>query len=331
MTAEQPTIDIIIVNWNTRQQLQECLSSLSCTRRNGYVVGRVVVVDNGSTDHSADNLSFSNLPLRVIRNDNNRGFSAACNQGVSGSEADYFLFLNPDARLLDDTLEKSVECMSMPEHSHIGILGVQLLCDNGEVARSCARFPTTWSFVSKMTGLNRLFPRTFPDHFYLEWDHLQSCPIEQVMGAYFFVRKSVFDATNGFDERFFVYFEEVDLCLRALQAGWSTYYLATAQCYHSGGGSSGQITAVRLFYSLRSRILYGFKNFKMDSAVALFLSTLLIEPISRVCQAILSGSAARVKGVLHAYLLLWRALPEILGNSHLRKSGSLNLDLETPR
>jgi N-acetylglucosaminyl-diphospho-decaprenol L-rhamnosyltransferase len=329
MIRQVPTIDVIIVNWNTGCQIQECLLSLSRAMQDSYLLGRVVIVDNASTDNSLSGLNCPGLPLFIIQNSSNRGFAAACNQGAAGSTADYLLFLNPDTKLLPGTLTKSVECIAKPENSGIGILGVQLLDEMGEVSRTCARFPTTTSFVSKMLGMNRLFPRLFPDHFYLEWDHLQSRHVDQVMGAYFFVRDAVFREANGFDERFFVYFEEVDFSLRAREAGWSTYYLATAQCYHSGcGGNSGEGKPQRLFYSLQSRIFYGFKNFRTLSAVTLLVTTLFIEPISRIGQAIVRGSTSQLEEVALAYLLIWKALPRVLTRQYLRKTGTLKLDVE---
>jgi N-acetylglucosaminyl-diphospho-decaprenol L-rhamnosyltransferase len=323
-----PTLDIIIVNWNTGQQIQECLRSISHASQQGYILTRVVVVDNASADNSAGDLSCPGVPLFVIHNRANQGFAVACNQGAAESNADYLLFLNPDTKIQSETLTRSVECMVNPGNSNVGILGVQLLEERGEISRSCSRFPTTKSFISKMSGLNALFPRWFPDQFYSEWDHLHSRHVEQVMGAYFFVRNSLFKQVGGFDERFFLYFEEVDLSLRARQSGGFTYYLATAQCSHIGGGSSRQVKAGRLFYSLQSRICYGFKNFHTISAITLLLATLFIEPFSRIGHAIVRGSISQVWETVIAYLLLWQALPRILGSQYLRKRETLRLHLE---
>jgi len=328
VTAHSTELDIIIVNWNTGVQLQTCLAALAESQQVGYRFGRIVVVDNASDDHSADGLSYPVLPLVVIHNNMNRGFGAACNQGAAGSTADYLLFLNPDARVLEDTLSKSIKWMESSEGRRTGVSGVQILDDSGEVARTCARFPTTRLFILKMLGLNRLFPRSFSEHFYLEWDHRESRAVEQVIGAYFFVRGSVFTDMGAFDERFFLYFEEVDLSLRAKRAGWVTYYLATAQCYHAGCGSTNQVRARRLFYSLQSRIFYSFKHFGMPTAIGLLLATLLIEPVTRVVNAILRGSLTEISEAAHAYLLLWRALPSILGSQYLREGQVQKLGAE---
>lgn len=329
MVPNAVSLDIIIVNTNTGPELRRCLASIPPSQpRDSYVLNRVVVVDNASTDGSLDGLVCPDLPLHIICNQTNRGFAAASNQGAASSEADYLLFLNPDTRLLPDTLARSVAFMNAPEHSRIGILGVQMLEDDGHVARSCARFPTTGRFVAKMFGLNKLFPRIFPDHFYREWDHSDSRYVDQVIGAYFFIRRSIFTAAGNFDERFFLYFEEVDLSLKALREGWSTYYLATVQCYHSGGAATNKMKAKRLFHVLRSRILFAFKHFGMISAWTLLLATMFVEPVSRTVQAIARVSFKEVGEVARGYFRLWGELPRILRSRYLRAAQPWQVTLE---
>jgi N-acetylglucosaminyl-diphospho-decaprenol L-rhamnosyltransferase len=310
-----PALDIVIVNWNAGPALLECLRSVAQSAHEGWLLNRVVVVDNASTDGSADRLDGLGLPLTVIRSSRNCGFAAACNLGAQGATAEYLLFLNPDTRLTSDALGKSIQCISASEQNKIGILGIQLVDENGNVSRTCARFPSVSMFLTRMLGLGRVLRRYFPEHFYTEWDHKSSRPIEQVMGAYFLVRSSLFKKLGGFDERFFVYFEEVDFSLRARYAGWDTYFLASAQCYHRGGGSSDQIKARRLYYSLQSRLFYAFKHFGRGKTAVLVLATLLIEPISRIAQGIIRASPKGVFEVLHGYALLYLALPRMLART----------------
>jgi GT2 family glycosyltransferase len=307
-----PEVDIIIVNWNTRDALRECLMSIAQSVQEDWLLNRVVIVDNASTDGSADHLDGLGLPLEVIRNTENRGFAAACNQGAQGTTAEYLLFLNPDTKLVPEAITKSIACMTRTEQKEIGILGIQLIAEDGTISRTCARFPAPSMFLTKMLGLNRLLRRYFPEHFYTEWDHASSRIVEQVMGAYFLVRNPLFKKLGGFDERFFVYFEEVDFSLRAKYAGWDTYFLASAQCYHRGGGSSDQVKARRLYYSLQSRLFYAFKHFGRGQTAVLILATLFIEPFSRIIQGIISASPKRVWEVLHGYALLYLAMPRIL-------------------
>jgi len=304
-------VEIVVVNWNSGAQLRRCLDSMQQASREGLELARVVVVDNASSDGSAERLDFPDLPLEVIRNTSNRGFAAGCNQGVRGSRADYLLFLNPDTALERNSVAAPIAFLERPENAHIGICGVRLVDEGGRVSRSCARFPTPGHLAGRCVGLDRLFPRLFPDHFLSEWDHGESRVVDQVMGAFFLVRRGVFALLGGFDARFFVYFEELDFSYRAQQAGFSSYFLATTQAMHRGGGCSEQVKAVRLFYALRSRILYSYKHFGWVPATGVLLATLLGEPFSRVMLAAAHGSLREMRETLRAYGMLWRNLPSL--------------------
>lgn len=310
MGARLPKIDIIIVNWNSGKQLHNCLQSLSLANPKNCELGNIIVVDNASIDGSIEFVGGLDLPIVILRNNINRGFAAACNQGATGSKADYLLFLNPDTQLSENSLTAPIAFMEQPENRRVGILGIQLVDDEGRVSRTCARFPTPGRFFAKMLGLDRLFPRVFPSHLMNEWDHADSREVDQVMGAFFLVRRSVFEMLNGFDERFFVYFEEVDFSFRARQLGWRSFYLAEAQAYHKGGGTSEQIRAKRLFYSLRSRILYGYKHFSRTAATLLMLGTLIVEPLSRIALGVVHGSRSEIIETCRAYGMLWSSMPE---------------------
>jgi len=272
----------------------------------------VVVVDNASWDGSASELEDLELPLSVIRNAENRGFAAACNQGVAGSRADYLLFLNPDTRLFKDSLTKPVGFLDQPSSQAVGIVGIQLVDENGEIIRTCAWFPTPVRFFTKMLGLDRLFPRVFPSHFMLEWNHEENRKVDHVIGAFFLVRRSLFESLNRFDERFFVYLEDLDFSCSAHKAGWSSYYLAEAQAFHKGGGTSEKIKAARLFYFFQSRIIYGYKHFGWLAATGLMLGTLLLEPFARFALAFVRCSKEEIGETFKGYCMLWGALPKLL-------------------
>jgi N-acetylglucosaminyl-diphospho-decaprenol L-rhamnosyltransferase len=299
------TLDIIIVNWNAGRQLRACLESLAAVGRDGVHLCRIVVVDNASTDDSLDEIADLDLPLHTIRNSQNHGFGAAANQGAQGSQADYLLFLNPDTRLHEASLSAPIAYMQQPTSKHTGIVGVQLIGDNNIVSRTCCRIPKPRHFWARLLGLSRLAPGHFPSHFMAEWDHLESRSVGHVMGSFYLARRALFEQLGGFDERFFMYLEDLDFSLRAQQAGWTSFYLTEAQVYHEGGGTSKQIKARRLFYSLRSRILYGFKHFSRPAALALALGTLTIEPLTRTIFTLARGAPAETFQVWRAYLMLW--------------------------
>ncbi|HWC73715.1 MAG TPA: glycosyltransferase family 2 protein [Gemmatimonadales bacterium] len=306
-----PVLDIIIINWNSGTQLRRCLDSVASAEVRGLALGRVVVVDNASSDHSADGLEDLPLPLVCIRNATNRGFAAACNQGAAGSWASHLLFLNPDTVLASDSLVVPLAFMEQPANRTVGIAGVQLRDENGVVARSCARFLTPGMIIRGVFGLDRVLASRFPDHFMTDWDYRETREVDHVTGAFFLVRREVFQSLEGFDERFFIYLEDLDFSLRARRAGWHTYYLATASAYHRGGGTSEQIKARRIYYSLRSRILYAYKHFGWPTATALTLATTVLEFVTRLGRAIARRSLTEARDTVHAYGLLWRALPTI--------------------
>lgn len=298
-------VDVIVVNWNAGDQLMRCIDSVA--RYGSGLVSQTTVVDNGSVDGS--DASIENLPnVTLIHTGNNLGFGKACNLGAQHAKSAYLLFLNPDAALYPDTLSKAVTFMQDSVNANVGICGVQLLDEVGHVSRSCARFPSAVGFVFHAVGLDRFFPRL--GHAMAEWDHAVTRQVDHVIGAFYLVRRDLFTVLDGFDERFFVYLEDLDFSYRARQAGWSSVYFADVQAFHAGGGTSIQVKARRLFYSLRSRLLYAFKHFTWLGAFAVLLATLLVEPLSRSALALLRRSWAGLKETWAAYCMLWRWLPQ---------------------
>jgi N-acetylglucosaminyl-diphospho-decaprenol L-rhamnosyltransferase len=303
-----PSLDIVIVNWNTAHHLQACLRSVTASDRRGWRLGSVVVLDNASVDGSSNRLDLEDLPATIVRNEENRGFAAACNQGAAGLAGEYLLFLNPDTSLAPDALALTMAFMNEPGQRDVGICGVGMLDSAGSPGVSCARFPTLSTFVGQATGLNRLMPRLFkPQH--LAADECRATrDVDQVIGAFFLVRRSLFDLLGGFDERFFVYFEEVDFSWRARQLGYRSVHFAGASVLHHGGVSSGQVKATRLFYSLRSRMLYGFKHYNRAQAILLVLITVVLEFPARLLHAAVRGSFQELKEIALAYFALLSGL-----------------------
>lgn len=317
-----PSVRIITVNWNAGDLLRACAASVpsaltGAAPPKGVALEAMVVVDNASADGSADGLETGALvagggPLTVLRNPENRGFAAACNQGAAGSRADWLLFLNPDTRLSDRSLAPALAFLAEPAQAHTGILGIRLVDEAGRTQRSCARAPTPGRVLAQAVGLDRLAPGLFPPHFMTEWDHLDSRPVDQVMGAFLLIRRSLFEELGGFDERFFVYFDDVDLCLRARRAGWEVVHFAGAEAFHKGCGTTDQVRDRRLFYALRSRILFAAKHFHPVAAGLVTAATLTLEPMTRLVHALAARSPADARAVLRGSALLWRALPGLL-------------------
>ena len=307
MTA--PRVAVVIVNWNSGGGLAACLESIERTTREGFELSDVIVVDNASSDESAHIAGGESV--RWKRNTKNVGFAAACNQGAVETSGEFLLFLNPDTRLRPDALSRAVGFLERPENGAVGIVGIALEDEEGRTARRCSRFPTPRNLTARSFGLDRLWPKRFAGLVMRDWDHAETRPVDQVMGAFFLVRRAVHDTLGGFDERFFLYFEEVDYCWRARQAGWATWYVAEARAYHEGGGSSKTIKSRRLFYSLRSRIVYAAKHFSAGRATGLLLLCLFIEPWIRVLWAVGRMAWDEVSATFGAYALLWAHLPSV--------------------
>ncbi len=307
------SIDIVIVNWSSGTQLLEAMQSLR--QFAGGLVASVAIVDNASVDNSLDLVTERGdwgFPVHVARNTENRGFGAACNQGVKMGQAEFILFLNPDTRLYENSLATPLSFMQRPENANVSVAGIQLIDETGHIQRACARFPTLGMFAASAIGLDRLpWLREYRHHM-SDWDHGSTREVDHVIGAFYLIRRNVFESLDGFDERFFVYLEDLDLSLRVRQAGGRIVYLAEAQAFHAGGGTSRQIKATRLFYSLRSRLLYGFKHFSCIGAWALLAVTMVLEPVSRTAFSAARGGLQDIRNTLRGYGMLARSLPQIL-------------------
>lgn len=310
MQAHTPSIDVVIVNWNAGALLQTCVAALA----GSSVVNKlnVVIVDNASTDDSTRAVGGSQLRLGVIHNATNRGFAAGCNQGAAIGSAPYILFLNPDVRVERKTLEKALDYIDAPSHHQIGVVGVRLLDRTGRTARSCARRPTKAALLAHTLFLDRILPRTFPPHFISDWDHLDTQAVDQVMGAFLMIRRNLFMAESGFDERFFVYYEDLDLCMRVADGGYSVMHLAEAAAVHDGGGTTSAIKDRRLCYGATSRVSFMRKWYGLMPALLLIVLISVFEMPIRFFQAALARSLYEGWLVIRGACMFWRELPSLL-------------------
>jgi N-acetylglucosaminyl-diphospho-decaprenol L-rhamnosyltransferase len=300
--TQAKTLAVVIVNWNAGDLLRACLVSLNQAALPAGWRLQVIVVDNASHDQSLERLPPL-ADLHVLRQAENLGFGAACNVGAAHAPtADLLLFLNPDTTTPEQTLVHALGVLAQQAPARVGILGVQMRDEQGKPVHSCSRFPQASRFVAQALGFERLWPLS--GHLMREWNHGDSRVVDQVIGAFFLVRREVYNVVGGFDERFFVYYEEVDFSLRAKQAGWLSYYDSAAGVYHEGGGTSKHIKARRLFYALRSRLAYADKHFSVPARGVVWACTWVLEPLTRACQLLLTGRMAELKDLGQAYRLL---------------------------
>ena len=296
-----PTVDIVIVNWNSGAYLSACIQSIEAVEHRGYRIARVIVVDNASADDSA-NVASTTLPLQVVRNAQNVGFGAACNGGARMGDSDLILFLNPDTRLQPSSLTESVPHFG--DRADVWVVGAALIDGGGRVQRSCARAVTGPRMIAHAIGIDRVLPSF--GYVISDWPHDKTRLVDHVIGAFYLMRRAAFERLNGFDERFFVYLEDLDLSTRVREAGGKCLFVREATAFHAGGGTTRSIKATRLFYSVRSRLQFSAKHLSALSNAAVWAISLTIEPLLRTLLALAHGSVRETSDVWSAYSKLVR-------------------------
>ncbi len=227
-------VTIVIVSYNCRPALQACLLKLTAEGD----TPPIFVVDNASTDDTAEMIARDFPEVQLLQNTGNYGFAAACNQGIRASASDFILLLNPDTLLKRAALQKLTDTMrAQPD---IGACGPRVLNTDGSLQPSCRRFPTLGAMICDELGLGRLFARSrrLAKYRMHGWEHDETREVDQLMGSCLLLRRQALEHIGLLDERFFLYFEEVDLCRRLHQTGWRVVFVANATVTHLGGESS---------------------------------------------------------------------------------------------
>jgi len=259
-------LSILIVNYNVKYYLEQCLQSVFTALDALTTSAEVLVADNASTDGSEAYIlaRFPTKPIHWIANRTNVGFGRANNQLLAQATGEHILFLNPDTLITSEVLENSMRFLD--EHAKCGALGVKMLNGRGEFLRESKRgFPDPWTSFFKITRLYKLFPRNKRmGRYYFSWlseDEIHE--VDVLAGAYLYVRRKAltdsseiysFDENGierkeGFDERFFMYGEDIDLSVRIQRAGWENYYLPTPILHYKGESTSYQsLHYVERFY-----------------------------------------------------------------------------------
>lgn len=255
-------VSIVIVSLNTRDVLRECLESVRRESRSFQV--QIIVVDNNSRDGSPEMVERDFPEALLIRNQVNLGFGGANNLGFQSARGRYIVLLNSDAFLTEGALERSVK--HMDESPKTGLGGGRLIGRDGSWQPSARRFPTILDDLIVRTGLAARFPDSrFFGRFDRTWaDIMEPAEVDWVPGAYSIIRTQVLSAAGAFDERFFLYCEEIDLCKRIKAQGYSVCYWPDIAVIHIGGESSRQMKMVELskvgsqltLWRMRSALLY---------------------------------------------------------------------------
>jgi GT2 family glycosyltransferase len=234
-------VDVIVVCWNDREKITTALDSVFALPEvaNDPAFANVVVSDNGSTDGSREFLRERyGARLTIVENGANLGFAGACNRAFAVTTSPYVFLLNPDAELKPHALRAIVEFAE--EHPRCGIAGSRIYNYDGTIAESCGEFDT-WlgAFLRSSAWGEWPFLRRFSNGFALrEWRHAGTRRVDLAIGAALLIRRKLFGEIGTFDERFFLYHEEVDFAKRAAAAGWETWYVPASEAIHEGMGSA---------------------------------------------------------------------------------------------
>jgi N-acetylglucosaminyl-diphospho-decaprenol L-rhamnosyltransferase len=258
-------LSVVIVSWNVRDLLRRCLQSLMTGVRfspdeDAYQIGdwkaEILVIDNCSTDGSPEMVRDEFPHIHLVANSENRGFTAANNQGLALSGGRYLLLLNPDTEIVGAALTTMLDYAEA--NGEVGALGPRLLNPDGSIQSSRRRFPTFCTALVESTVVqewwqdNQILRRYYmvdtPD------DAIQQ--VDWVVGACLLVRRQAFEQVGGLDEGYFMYSEELDWCRRIKVAGWGIVYLPAAAIIHHEGKSSEQVVPARHIYFQSSKVRY---------------------------------------------------------------------------
>jgi hypothetical protein len=229
-------ISIIIVSWNAKKYLLECLQALAHETANREV--EIFVVDNASSDGSPE-LVIEQFPhVKLIRNGPNLGFAKANNIAIKQSGYKYVFFINSDVTVQEGCIDRMIAYMAA--HPEIGILGPKIIDQFGRTQRSCMEFSTLWNTFCNALALYRLFPESklFAGQMMTYWPHSMICHVEVINGCFWMVRREALDQVGLLDESHFIYGEDIDWCKRFHKAGWKVVFFPAAQAIHYGGASS---------------------------------------------------------------------------------------------
>ncbi len=255
-------LSVIIVNYNVKYFLEQCLISVQKAR--GKMQVEIIVIDNASSDGSIEMLTQKfGKDITLIANDDNPGFSKANNQGIHIASGKYVLLLNPDTIVAEDTFEQCFDFME--KHTNAGGLGVKMLDGKGIFLPESKRaLPTPSVSFYKIFGLSALFPKSkrFAKYHLTYLDKNQNHEIEILSGAFMWMRKSVLEQIGYLDENFFMYGEDIDLSYRIILGGYRNYYLADTKIIHYKGESTkkGSLNYVKVFY--QAMIIFARKHFQ---------------------------------------------------------------------
>ncbi|MEP6757500.1 MAG: glycosyltransferase family 2 protein [Chthonomonadales bacterium] len=268
MSPDQATLSIVIVNWNTREYLLGALKSIYDAPPD-YCI-QVIVVDNASTDSSAQAVQDAFPQVELVASDTNLGYASGNNVGMKLATGDYVLLLNPDVELEPDALNRAVAIAKTKDK--LSALGARQITPEGTIQRSVRGFPKPASVFYEAIGLSRLFPRSklFGAYRMTWFDYKSEMHVDQPMGTFLLIPSPVLKEVGLLDEQFPIFFNEVDWCYRASLQGYVAWYSPEVELLHYGGGSTRQVKPKMAWESRRSLLDYYWKHYRGIAYLPIF-------------------------------------------------------------
>lgn len=268
-------LSIIIVSWNTHDLLKACLDSIYAYPPQDPF--EVWVVDNASTDGSPAMVRENFPQVRLVENTENVGFAGGNNQAIRQSTGEYVLLLNPDTEVRPEALDSLVQFMDA--RPDVGAAGSRLIDPDGSLQTSCSPSPTLLREFLRLFHVPGIpSDGTYDMH---AWSLDVPRPVDVIQGASLIVRRSVLDQVGLLDETYFIYSEEVDLCLRIQRAGWRLYWVPRSQVVHYGGQSTRQVAAEMFLRLYQGKVLYFRKHYGRGTVMA-YKAILTAAAVSRM-------------------------------------------------
>ena len=262
-------LSIVVISYNTLDMTRACLDSVFIQA--GDLLIKVIVVDNDSRDGSVEMIANEFPQAILIRNQQNKGFAVANNEGFEFVEGKYVLLLNSDTVVLGDVLQQSLKYLGA--HPDTGAMGCRVLNSDGSMQRTCSGYPSLSRLLLKTIGLDRV--EIFDTYLLRSWKRDSEREVETISGCYLMLRKEIIDELGGLDESFFFFGEETDWCLQMRKASWRLMFAPVGEITHHGGGSVKKLHHLRDIMLSEATIRLHRKNSGLPAAVAAFTILLI--------------------------------------------------------
>ena len=261
-------VSIIIVSWNTRAYLKQCLESVRVA--NSQCVQEVIVVDNASADGSPEMVEKEFPEVRLIRAGSNLGFARGNNLAMTYARGNMFALVNSDALVHVGCLDTLAAFLHA--NSEVGLVGPRVIGGDGRLQRTCRRLPGVWNTFCRTIALDRVLPNwpLFSGYELTDRDHEVRREVDVLSGCFCMARREAVDAIGGLDEQFFFYGEDIDWCKRFADAGWKVVFFPEANATHFGGGSTANAPLRYSIEILRATLKYWRKHYGVGGEIVSF-------------------------------------------------------------